>query len=131
MSKPILIPLPWPTPPLAQNDRQHWATKARAFAQAKTEARWAIRAARVTPIVGAVVTLHYRVPDRRTRDADGPAPTLKACLDALVDERVLPADDWVCVPACGIRIHPPEKGMPGSLWLQLSDVTEFEEEKPA
>jgi hypothetical protein len=123
----IAIPLPWTTPPLAQNDRQHWATKARAFGAAKTTARWAIRAAKVPRIVGAVVTLHYRVPDMRVRDSDGPAPTLKACLDALVAEGVLPDDSWVCVPASGIRFHPPEKNQPGCIWLELTDITHFKE----
>ncbi|KAB2809240.1 hypothetical protein F9L07_19560 [Pimelobacter simplex] len=122
----LTIPLPWTSPPLAQNDRHHWATKARAFAEAKNNARWHIRAARISPIVGAEVTLHWRVPDRRIRDADGPAPTLKAVLDALVAEKVLPADDWVHVPACGVRIHPPEKGMPAAMWVELTRITKYE-----
>lgn len=128
MTKPIHIPLPWTRPPLAQNDRQHWATKMRAFGQAKTEARWAIKAAKVRRIVAAEVHLHWRIPDHKIRDADGPAPTLKACLDALVAEEVLPADDWVCVPACGIRIHPPQKGMPAAMWLELTQITEYDKE---
>lgn len=124
----IAIPLPWTSPPLMQNDRQHWATKARAFGSAKNEARWAIRAARVKPIVGAEVQLHYRVPDRRVRDTDGPAPTLKACLDALVAEGVLPDDSWVCVPASGIRFHPPVKGVGPALWIELTKITHFQKD---
>ena len=128
--KRITIPLPWSTPPLTQNQvrRMHYRAEAKAKADAKTEARWAIRAAKVRPIVGAEVTLHYRVPDRRVRDSDGPAPTLKVVIDALVAEGVLPADDWVHVPASGIRFHPPTKGLPGSIWVELTDIHEYEKE---
>jgi len=114
------IALPWTAPPLAQNDRQHWRAKAESFARAKSEARWAIRAAHVDPMERAIVTLHYRVPDRRVRDADGPAPTLKAVLDALVAEAVIPADDWQHVPRISIQMHPPQPSMPPALWITLA-----------
>lgn len=122
----ITIPLSWPKPPLVQNDRRHWTAQARAFAQAKDEARWAIRAAKVTPIVGAEVTLHYRLPDKRRRDADGPAPTLKVVLDALVAEGVLTDDSWVEVPSCRIQIHPP--GGHAAMWVELTNVTHYAEQ---
>jgi len=115
----VTIPLPWTSPPVSQNDRQHHHVKAKAVAQALAEARLAIRAAQVEPVVGAIVTLHYRVPDRRRRDADNLAVVLKVCQDALVKEGVLPDDSWVCVPASGCRIHPP--GEPAAMWLTLSD----------
>lgn len=118
----LSIGLPWTSPPLAQNDRQHWTAKARAFAVAKDEARWVIRAARVGTLEAAEVTLHYRIPNNRVRDADGPAPTLKAVLDALVAERVLPGDSWQHVPACGIRLHPPRPKLPAALWVTLKPV---------
>jgi hypothetical protein len=114
------IPLTWTTPPLRQNDRQHHMVKAKAFAAALEEARWAIRAAKPKPMIGADVTLHYRVPDHRIRDADGLAPTLKAALDALVAEQILPRDDWVCVPSATCRIHPPSDEGP-AMWVTLDD----------
>lgn len=119
----MIIPLPWPKPPLSQNDRQQHMVKAREVARVKDEARWAIRAAKVTPIVGAEVTLHYRVPDRRRRDADNLAVVLKVCQDALVLEGVLPDDSWVCVPRSGQEIHPPDG--PPALWLELANITHF------
>ena len=123
----IRIDLPWSKPPLSQNDRDERARGgARKIATAKAEARMAIRAARVEPIVGADVTLHYRVADRRRRDADNLAVVLKVCQDALVLEGVLPDDSWVCVPHSGQTIHPPEPGQPSALWLELSDITHFE-----
>jgi hypothetical protein len=115
------IPLPWTSPPLRQNDRQHHMVKAQAFATALEQARWAIRAAKPAPMIGADVTLHYRVPDRRIRDSDGIAPTLKVVLDALVAEKVLPRDDWVHVPHSGQRIHEPSDEGP-AMWVTLDEL---------
>lgn len=124
-----MIPLNWTAPPVSQNDRQHHHVKAKAVAAALVEARLAIRAAQVEPIVGAVITLHYRVPDRRRRDADNLAATHKVCQDALVTEGVIPRDDWVHIPASGQQIHPPTADGP-ALWIELTDVV-FYEERPA
>lgn len=122
----IIVPLPWPKPPLSQNDRdERNRGGARKIKAAKEQARWAIRAAKVRPIVGCEITLHYRMPDRRRRDADNLAVLLKVCQDALVDEGVLPDDSWVCVPAATCRIHPPN-GEPAEMWLELAVLTEYE-----
>lgn len=120
----ITIPLPWTAPPVSQNDRQHHHVKAKAVARALAEARLAIRAAGIEPIVGAVITLHYRVPDLRRRDADNLAVVLKVCQDALVAEGVIPRDDWVHVPSSGCAIHPPDG--PAEMWLELTDVHEYD-----
>lgn len=121
----IAIPLPWQRPPLNANDRNDRRTGGfRKVADALTEARLAIRMAKVPPIVGAEVTLHYRVPDNRRRDADNLAATLKVVQDALVKEGVLPDDSWVCVPSATCRIHAP--GDEPAMWVVLSDITEFE-----
>lgn len=121
------IALPW-TMPLTQNQvrRMHPLAEAREKKRLKTEARWAIRAAKIKPRVGADVTLHWRVPDARRRDGDGAAPSLKVCLDALVDEGVIPDDSWVHVPKATIHIHPPQPGMPAGMWLQLDDPDQEE-----
>lgn len=121
----LTIPLPWQRPPLTGNrTRGNPYARANEVKQAKEQAQWAIRAANVTPIVGAEVTLHYRVPDRRRRDADGLAPTLKVVLDALVAEGVLPEDNWVHVPSATCRIHAP--GDKAAIWVELTDITEYE-----
>ena len=112
----ITIPLVWTKPPLSQNDRQHHHVKAKLVARAIDEARQAIRG--TDALVGANVTLHYRVADKRRRDADNLAVVLKVCLDALVAEGVLPDDSWVHVPHAGLTIHPPN-GEPSSMWLTL------------
>jgi Holliday junction resolvase RusA-like endonuclease len=123
----VTVPLPWRKPPLAQNDRRHWRQQHRDFQAAKDEAQWAIRAARPGRIDGAEVVLHYRVPDRRRRDADGPAPTLKAVLDALVAEQVIPDDSWTHVPRVAVQIHPPTPGQRPGMWLTLTRLEETSE----
>lgn len=117
------IALPWTAPPLTQNGlrRTHHMAEAKAKAHALHEARYMIRAANVAPMAGAIVILHWRMPDRRRRDGDGAAPTLKVCLDALVKEGVLHDDSWVEVPHSGVTTHAPIKGKPGALWLSLTD----------
>jgi Holliday junction resolvase RusA-like endonuclease len=119
----IRIDLPWPKPPLTGNDRGH--TRYSPFTRVKGEAQTAIRNAKVRAIVGADVTLHWLIPTRGRRDSDNLGPTLKACLDALVAERVLPDDSWVHVPRSGNEIHPPT-GEPPAMWLTLTGITEYE-----
>lgn len=127
----MLIPLPWRTPPLRANDRRTWPAQHRAFQQALTEARWAIRACNLAPIVGANAVLHYRPKTRRVQDSDGIAPTLKPVLDALVAEGIVPNDDWVHIPRTSQEIHPPD-GSPGALWLELTppDGDDFQPWRP-
>jgi hypothetical protein len=126
VTRPYIIALPWNRPPLSQNDRDERARGgARKIADAKAQACAAVRAAHLTPIVGAEVTLHYRVPDRRRRDADNLAVVLKVVQDALVIEGVLPRDDWVHVPRSGCVIHPPN-GQPAAMWLELESITFYE-----
>ena len=85
-------------------------------------ARYAIRAARVTPIVGAEVTLHWRPTNNRRQDADGMFPTLKVAVDAAVLEGVMPDDCWVHVPAMTCRIHEPNGT--ARIWLELTAPAE-------
>ena len=122
----ITIPLPWSKPPLTLNTglrAENPHVKAERVRIAKGQAVAAIRKAKVPPMAGAIVTLHYRVPDKRRRDADNLASTLKVCQDALVEAGVLIEDSWVTVPASGQRIHPPN-GEPAALWLELTDPDE-------
>lgn len=108
----VFIPLPWTRQPLSQNDRGSWHGKHRVTQAAIVQAGAAIRAAGVQPITGARVILHLWAKDRRRRDTDNLAPTLKACMDALVDEGILPDDSWVHVPFSGCAIHGPTPDLP-------------------
>lgn len=121
----LTIPLRWSKPPLSGNrTRGNPHARAQEVKRAKADARWSIQQAKVRPIVGAEITLHYRPATRQRRDADNLAPTLKVCQDALVAEGVLPDDSWVCVPAATLRIHPPT-GEPAHMWLELLVLTEY------
>ena len=120
----MIVPLPWDKPPLTGNrTRGNPYARAAEVKRAKDDVVVAImRRDELPSIVGAEVTLHMRMPDRRRRDADGLAPTLKVCLDGLVLCGVLPDDSWVHVPAATCRIHPPN-GEPAAMWLELSHIT--------
>ena len=117
------IDLPWTAPPLTKNDTRrhgHHFTMKKKWDVALAEAMKAVREAAPEPVAGANVELHWRQPDKRRRDGDGAAPTLSACLDALVKEGVLPDDSWVHVPHSGVTCHPPEPGQPAVMWLEVT-----------
>ena len=120
------IPLPYDTPPITKNKvrRLHHMAEAKIRAQVIEQVRWSIKAARIKPVVGANVVLHWRVKNKRRQDGDGADPFKAACIDALVLEGVLPDDSWVCVPFSGVQVHPPSDEGPAT-WLELDVLTEF------
>ena len=121
LTETYVVPLPWKKPPMSLNDRGGWRVKYEANKEVIDAAWFAIRAARLPRVVGAVVTLHWRAPDRRRQDTDNMAATLKPCMDALVDEGFIPDDSWVCVPRSGQVIHPPDPEANGpEMWLELA-----------
>jgi len=113
--------VPWPQP-LTQNQvrRLHHYTEAATKKRMHLQARAAYRAARLTPVTEPVhVTLTFQPADRRRRDTDGLAPTLKVALDALVTEQVLADDNYTHVPAVTLRITPPIPGEPAACWVTI------------
>src|SRR6185437_12739208 len=56
-------------------------------------AGWAARVAKVPPLQRAHVRAEYQPPDNRRRDPANFYPSFKACIDGLVDVKVLPDDD--------------------------------------
>jgi crossover junction endodeoxyribonuclease RusA len=130
MTDRIVIPLPWEKPPLTGNrTRGNPYARAQEVKAAKAAAEQAIRESLWWAVVGAEVALHFRPKDKRRRDADGLAPTLKVCLDALVAQGVIPEDSWVHVPAATCRIHPPN-GEPAAMWLELTNLHHYDQEQP-
>ena len=118
----LIVPLPWQRPPLSGNrTRGNPHARAKEVDEAKGQARWAVRAARLPKLAGANLTLCYRVKDRRRCDADNLAPTFKVCQDALVLEGVLPDDSWVHVPSATCRIVPPSAEGP-AMWLEIESL---------
>lgn len=117
------IPLPFSDPPLTKNKvrRMHFRKEAEIRRQAIQAVRSAIKHAAVAPLEQAVIVLHWRQPNNRRRDGDGADPTKAFCIDALVLEGVLPDDSWAHVVHSGVTVHAPLKGLPGALWLTVSD----------
>lgn len=101
------LEVPLKRPPMTLNGqrRAHW-TKVR---DAKTLVEWHVTAALkrtpIPPLDRASVTVTWRCGDRRTRDADGLAPFLKATLDALVHNGVIADDNYRHVPTVAMRIE--------------------------
>lgn len=124
----IRVDLPFDAPPITKNKvrRLHYQAEAKMRREVVDQVRWAIKAARIKPVVGANVTLHWRVKDKRRQDGDGADPLKAACIDALVLEGVLPDDSWVHVPHSGITCHPPSTEGP-AMWLELDVLTEYGE----
>lgn len=120
------IPLPWTAPPLTKNRVRRMHHHAEAKARKDIVDVVALLARDIKPMPGAVIILHWVMPDRRRRDGDGAAPTLAACIDGIVKAGVLTDDSWVEVPHSGVTCHAPTPGQPGRLWLTLTDpdVTE-------
>jgi Holliday junction resolvase RusA-like endonuclease len=78
---------------LSLNGRQHWAQRNRAT-QVIKQAAWAVaKQARVPRLERAEITVIYRPPDRRRRDAGNLAASGKAAIDGLVLAGVLADDD--------------------------------------
>ena len=113
----VLINLPWDRPPLTANQRLHWAEKARVTRDVRQTVCLIARTA--PPAQFLTVTLHYRPVMQRTRDRHNLWPTVKACVDGLVDAGVVKDDDTEHVSTPEPVIHPPEKGRPSALWLEL------------
>jgi hypothetical protein len=127
-----LLPLPFSRPPLNQNDRKNrWdVARQRRIVMAHT---WhAARAAKLPTGLDRVhVELHWRATVRRDRDSDNPAPTLKACIDALCQGTRyrgqvafagygLTVDDNYRHVTSAVVIHDP--GEPAGTWLEVTDM---------
>lgn len=121
MAQEILtIPLPWTNSPVNLNDRDQHYVKAKKVAAALAEARGAVAAAKVPAVERGEVVLHLQLKDRRRRDADNLAGTLKVVQDALVQEGVLVDDGWQHVPFSGQKIHGPKPSAPARMWIEIT-----------
>jgi hypothetical protein len=112
-----LVALPPGLELLTANQRHHWAVRNRVTGQLRDAAWLCARRDRVPRLDRAVIVGEYQPPDRRKRDGENWAPSLKACIDGLRDvrahgtvtRRILADDDagHVLAAACVIgRVHP-------------------------
>lgn len=92
MARAWTIELPVTDKPLTLNDRLHWAAKARRTAEFRDMTFLMAVHQQIPKLDYARITLRVFPPDRRQRDEDNLVATLKPCIDAIVDARVLPND---------------------------------------
>lgn len=105
---------------LNSNDRGIWHKHSGTISDWRRVAGWAARAHRVPPIDGrAYVLAELRFADRRRRDPANWYPTVKACLDGLVDARVFADDSADHVVGPDLRLGPVVAGHGGSVVLHI------------
>lgn len=96
----IRVEFPQPAPLLNMNDRHHWAPRARWTKEWRyvttTHTSVMLGRTRRAPVGAVIVQLYLPVKNSRRRDPHNFTPTLKACVDGIVDAGVIPDDnsDW-------------------------------------
>jgi crossover junction endodeoxyribonuclease RusA len=113
-----VIPLMFTSPPLRSNGRQHWTYRARITRELHEQVGWQLIKLKVPALTRPTFTLHWQPATNRRRDSDGPVPTSKAYLDALVVHKILPDDTPEHVTHMMPVIEPVAK--PARLWLELA-----------
>jgi crossover junction endodeoxyribonuclease RusA len=115
-----VIVLPMLAPPLRDNQRLHWAVKARITAQLRRDMPTLARAAGVPTGLGRVlIVLHWQPKLCRGRDQLSIAPTLKPLVDGLVDYGLVP-DDTTAYVDLTCRIEP--LGPKAAVWLTIEEI---------
>lgn len=117
-----LLTLPYPSPPLRDNDRPHWAAKARTVKELRRDAWVLARAEKLPKGLGRVrIVLHWRPAIVRRRDPLSAAPTLKPLVDGLVDYGLVVDDD---IEHVELRCVVEPVGRPGRVWLTITDISD-------
>jgi crossover junction endodeoxyribonuclease RusA len=81
----IQFDLPWPSKDLSPNARLHWAKRAKAVRQARSEAE-IIAKGHCKPLEGRILfVLEFFPPDRRRYDDDGLLARMKSARDGIAD----------------------------------------------
>lgn len=83
---PLVIDFPWPkSSKLSQNSRGHWAKKAKATREYRTQCAWIATAAGIGSAMPRRVHVAFYPPDRRKRDDDNMVSAFKAGRDGIAD----------------------------------------------
>lgn len=112
---------PPPAPLLTMNDRLHWRQRAAIVkAWRHAAALYAPNGTHYHPL--STVSIIIDVPDRRRRDPHNWYPTLKACIDGLVDAGCWPDDtpDWVRTSEPSFRVV--KRGDRRTVTLTITEV---------
>jgi crossover junction endodeoxyribonuclease RusA len=103
---------------LNANDRGAWQRHSPVVQQWRAAAGWAARVARVPHLTRVYVLAELRFGIRRRRDPGNWYPTVKACVDGIVDAGVLDNDSSDYLIGPDMRVGPVDAA-PGSLTLHL------------
>lgn len=105
---------------LSSNNRGKWATYHRLIAQWRNSASWACVSAKVRPMERVYVLAELRFRDARRRDPANWYPTVKACVDGMVDAGVIRDDraDFLVGPDMRLGPKSPNVGM-GAIYLHM------------
>lgn len=104
---------------LNANDRKHWRVKAALTADWRLRAGWEAVRAKVPPLPRAHIVAELRFADRRRRDPANWHPTVKACVDGLVDVGVLPDDNAKHLLGPDLRLGPAVGAGRGAVVLHI------------
>lgn len=108
---------------LNANDRNHWARHHRVTRHLRYTAAWLTRSQHIPALGRAHIVAVYEPPDRRRRDPANLYPSVKACVDGLVDAGVLPDDDAAHLEGPDMRLGARERHGLGRLVLHIREVT--------
>lgn len=113
--------------PLTLNERLHWAERNRRTQEIREDVGWLVTMWRESrkPFAQARVTLTVHPPDRRRRDLDNLSPTVKACIDGVVDAGLLEDDDSTRVLGFSVELREP---LGDKRWHYTLRITESAEE---
>lgn len=120
ITRQFVIRLPWPSPPMSMNDRDHWRVHRRKVAMVRNSVHLLVSQARVPKLERCVVQLMYAPRDRRRRDTDNLAHVLKAACDGVVQAGVVADDTPDLMVKPEPRIVDPLPG--GRMWLVITDL---------
>lgn len=116
----ITLHLSWPSRPLWQNTRTHWAQERDAKAKSRREA-WAVAmeaGAHRLQIERPILRFAFHPPDKRKRDAHNMPATMKAAIDGIAD--AMQMDDALFLVVWPRAFAEPVKG--GLVVVQIEAV---------
>lgn len=119
----VRVPLaPSPRPWLNANEREHWGRRKQLSQYYRQAVRSGCRCALVPQLDAAYVMALVSFGSPRRRDAHNVMPTIKACIDGLVDAHVIPddSDKYLIGPDIRRVLNPD----PGIVLLIASKETE-------
>lgn len=115
----MTVTLPYPPSSLSPNSRGHWSIKAKAAAKARRDASIICQASGIRALGWPAmhVSIEFRAPDRRRRDADNMLSSCKSLLDGLADASGVDDSRWSITITRGAPI----KG--GAVIINISEAT--------